>query len=303
MTSWQEYRPTPTFAMADVERWIELSLRKGWPLARVQAPEDVRAIAGVMAIDMLGDVEHDVVVRKIERFLAQEGAWLVGTPTRALQFLQEHGYLRSHGRMDHVRMDVTGSISRLRILDRMRAAQRILMRKRQEVRAQLQAKNRRQNRLRPVFSQERDEKWMRVALEQAQLAAQKGEIPIGAVVVGPEGLISCAHNETRTRNDPTAHAEILALRAASAKLANYRMPDVTLYVTVEPCPMCAGALLQARVARIVFGVAEPKMGALGSTLSLFEKIPLHRPIITTGILADRAKAIMQSFFARRRGSK
>lgn len=300
MTDWQDYRPTPTFAFADVEHWIALSLRKGWPIARVMEPQDVRAIAGVMVIDCLGRHPKEFVQKKLRRFFAQEGAWLQGSVKEALSFLQRENYLREKRASYVIAMDVTGHINRLRILDRMRVAQEILDRKRQEVRAQLQAKNRAQQRVRVVYSAQRDQKWMQVALRQARLAAQKGEIPIGAVLVGENTCISVGHNETRTTNDPTAHAEVVVLRRAGQQLQNYRFPQTTLYVTVEPCPMCAGALLQARVSRIVFGVAEPKMGALGSTLSLFEKIPLHRPNITRGVCQRRARQIMQDFFAQRR---
>ena len=142
---------------------------------------------------------------------------------------------------------------------------------------------------------------MRKALEEARLAAEAGEVPIGAVLVQGEQLLARAGNRTIRDCDPTAHAEIVALREAARVLGNYRMPGTTLYVTLEPCAMCAGAVVQARVDRLVYGADDPKGGAVSSCFSVLSHPKLnHRVDVTSGVLAEESAAILQSFFAERR---
>jgi len=143
---------------------------------------------------------------------------------------------------------------------------------------------------------------MRRALELAEEAARAGEVPVGAVLVGSEGeALGEGWNAPIALADPTAHAEIRALRAAAARLGNYRLPGTILYVTVEPCLMCAGALVHARVARLVFGAAEPRSGAAGSAFDALGSARLnHRVVVTGGILAGEAAAQLRAFFAARR---
>jgi tRNA(adenine34) deaminase len=145
-------------------------------------------------------------------------------------------------------------------------------------------------------------KLMRKALDEAQKAGQKNEVPIGAVLVAEnDELLSATHNQIINRQDPTAHAEILALREAAHKIGNYRLLNTTLYVTVEPCPMCMGAIIHARVAQIIFGTRDPKWGAAGSLYNFAEDQRFnHRPIIIEGICADECKKIMQDFFSSKR---
>lgn len=140
------------------------------------------------------------------------------------------------------------------------------------------------------------------ALVLAQQAAELGEVPVGAVLVSAGEIIAEAYNQPITACDATAHAEILALRQAGAKLGNYRLPGATLYVTIEPCTMCVGALIHARVARVVFGAAEPKAGALVSQMQLMDLAHWnHRLEFTGGVQAEPAAALMQAFFKARRG--
>jgi tRNA(adenine34) deaminase len=147
----------------------------------------------------------------------------------------------------------------------------------------------------------KDEKWMQYAIDQALLAKDKAEIPVGAVLVFNNEIISQAHNNPINLNDPTAHAEILALRKASYKQKNYRLPRTTLYVTLEPCMMCLGALIHARIERIVFGASDSKLGVCGSSIDLSSMLSFnHRVIIDGGILENECKTILQSFFKRRR---
>jgi tRNA(adenine34) deaminase len=146
-----------------------------------------------------------------------------------------------------------------------------------------------------------DREYMHMAIEQARAAALRGEVPIGAVVVLDDRILAAAGNRTITDCDPTAHAEIVALREAAVKVGNYRLTGAALYVTIEPCAMCAGALVQARVARLIYGADEPKGGAIRTCLQVLDAPGLnHRVAVTSGILAEEAVALVQSFFASRR---
>jgi tRNA(adenine34) deaminase len=146
-----------------------------------------------------------------------------------------------------------------------------------------------------------DEEAMEQAMAEAVAAAAAGDVPVGAVVVSEGRVVARARNERELRADPTAHAELIALRMASATLGRWRLSDATLYVTLEPCPMCAGALVAARVERVVFGAADPKAGACGSLYNLCTDPRLnHEVIVTPGVLADRAGALLSSFFDSRR---
>ena len=142
---------------------------------------------------------------------------------------------------------------------------------------------------------------MHLAIEQARAAGVRGEVPVGAVVVVEERIVGAAGNRTIADCDPTAHAEIVALRAAATALGNYRLTGAALYVTIEPCAMCAGALVQARIARLVYGADDAKGGAVRSRLQVLDAGALnHRVSVTGGILADESVALLQAFFAARR---
>ncbi len=149
---------------------------------------------------------------------------------------------------------------------------------------------------------EQDEKWMRGALKAARGAAEMGEVPIGACLVDEGGqLVSSASNRTITDSDPTAHAEILVLRDAARKAANYRLTGMTLYTTVEPCVMCAGAIVNARIKRLVFGAHDERYGAVETRFQLCDNDSLnHRIEITSGVLAEDCRTLMQEFFKARR---
>lgn len=144
--------------------------------------------------------------------------------------------------------------------------------------------------------------YMQSALELAAQAAGAGEVPVGAVVVKDGIIIGRGYNQPITRADPTAHAEVMAMRAASQALGNYRLTDCELYVTLEPCVMCAGAIMHARIKRVVYGARDPKTGACGSAIDLFAQPHLnHHTAVSGGVLADAAIAQLQDFFAQRRG--
>jgi tRNA(adenine34) deaminase len=147
-----------------------------------------------------------------------------------------------------------------------------------------------------------DEEWMRLALEQAREALEHGDVPIGAVVVHGDRVIGTGHNERELLQDPTAHAEILALREAAAALGSWRVLDSTLYVTLEPCAMCAGAIVLSRIPRVVYGTTDPKAGASGSVLDVTGDPRLnHRPDVVGGVLAGECGDLLRQFFAGRRG--
>jgi tRNA(adenine34) deaminase len=147
----------------------------------------------------------------------------------------------------------------------------------------------------------RDEYFMRLALREAERAPDHDDVPIGAVLVHGGEVLAAARNERELRGDPTAHAELLALREASAKLGTWRLLDTVLYVTLEPCPMCAGAIVLARVPRVVFGAPDPKAGAAGSVLDVLDEPRLnHRPAVARGLLAEESAELLRSFFAPRR---
>lgn len=143
---------------------------------------------------------------------------------------------------------------------------------------------------------------MRAALALAEQAAEKGEVPVGALVVDPEGVVIAeAHNAPIAEQDPTGHAEMLALRRAAKALGNYRLTGCTLVVTLEPCAMCAGAISHARIARLVYGTDDAKGGAVAHGPKLFDQPTIHhRPEVTGGVLADEAAALLRGFFAARR---
>lgn len=148
---------------------------------------------------------------------------------------------------------------------------------------------------------ERDALFMRQALDQARNAWALGEVPVGALVVKDGEVIATGCNQPIGNHDPTAHAEIMALRAAATILGNYRLPGCELYVTLEPCVMCAGAMMHARLARVIYGASDPKTGACGSVVNLFTQDQLnHHTQLTGGVLADECGSLLREFFAERR---
>jgi tRNA(adenine34) deaminase len=147
----------------------------------------------------------------------------------------------------------------------------------------------------------RDEYFMRLALREAERALEHDDVPIGAVMVQGGEVLAVTRNERELRGDPTAHAELLALRESSAKIGSWRLLDTILYVTLEPCAMCAGAMVLGRVPRVVYGADDPKAGAAGSVLNVLEEPRLnHRPAVAGGLLASQSAALLREFFASRR---
>ena len=147
----------------------------------------------------------------------------------------------------------------------------------------------------------RDEYFMRLALREAERATEHDDIPVGAVIVREGEVIAAGHNEREVRADPTAHAEMIAVREAARALGSWRVLDSVLYVTLEPCAMCAGAIVLARIPRVVFGTSDPKAGAAGSVLDVLGERRLnHRPHVQSGLLAEECADLLRAFFASRR---
>jgi tRNA(adenine34) deaminase len=148
-----------------------------------------------------------------------------------------------------------------------------------------------------------EDTFMQLALEQATLAEHAGEVPVGAVIVCNGEVVATGYNQPIVSHDPSAHAEIVALRKAASKLENYRLPECELYVTLEPCAMCAMAMMHARIKRVVFAAPDPKTGAAGSVIDLFSTSLNHHTQVHTGVLRDESSALLSAFFAKRRSEK
>lgn len=152
-----------------------------------------------------------------------------------------------------------------------------------------------------LIPQPEDVAWMRLAVVEAQAAAREGEVPVGAVIVCGEEVVAAAHNQRETLRDPTAHAEMIAITQAAESLGGWRLENCTLYVTLEPCPMCAGAIVQARVPRVVYGAIDPKAGAVESLYTLLTDSRLnHRCQLQPGVLQDECGELLREFFRSRR---
>ena len=155
-----------------------------------------------------------------------------------------------------------------------------------------------------ITATENDNVWMLQALKLAARAAELGEVPVGALVVLNGEVIGQGYNQPIASHDPSAHAEIMALRDAAQRVGNYRLPEAELYVTLEPCMMCAGAIVHARIARVIYGATEPKAGAVDSQLNSFSLVHInHRPLVTSGVLAEACSQQLSDFFKARRAAK
>lgn len=294
-----------TFSVPDLERFNELSLRRGLPFDRLlSTEEDLRIVLCSAFLSSAGQsAPRDDFLAEAARFLRAEGDWLSADAETLVRTAEDRGILAREGEALRNTIERPPQLTRERLIDELESAREILSRRRASMRAALQAKNREVNRPTVTIDEEADRRFMRIALEEADKAAALEEVPVGAVVTVDGEVVARAHNRTMTSGDPTAHAEVLALREAAKRLQNHRLTEATLYVTLEPCPMCAGALLNARVKRIVFGASEPRTGALGSVFSLFDLPELnHKPFVTRGVEAEEARRKLVAFFEARRKS-
>lgn len=291
-------------------RFNRLSLRRGITLEGLgRDPHDLEVFFDTVLLFVtdgaeLAQIDADGFAVRLSDFLARHAGWLKTDAAQVTEMLAACGRVVCKDEtcrmsLPAVAPDATlpGRIAGLwRRLDDERA------RNRARIRARLQEKNRTVNASRKIVIDERlDALAMDQALRMARLAAAGGEVPVGAVVVVDGNIVAAAGNEVITRHDPTAHAEILALRKAAALMGNERLAGATLYVTLEPCPMCAAAAAHARVDRVVWGADDPRCGAMRSVLDVAQKAHMnHRAAQTPGVCGDDCAALLKDFFRSRR---
>lgn len=294
------------YSVADIETFSALTIRRGSSLESLARTSNdyVRVVVGAWLLSVPKTVTRDEALTSAERFLSDPGQWLNVTPEALLTEALSLGLMNEGPEgLTHDLMPRPGVTAR-RLTDELESAQAILAARRARTREVLQAKNRAVNSGEPPVDDEADQRFMREALKEAQAAADAGEVPVGAVLVDNGVIVARAGNRTLRDGDPTAHAEMLVLREGAKVAKNHRLTNATLYVTLEPCPMCAGGIVQARPSRVVFGASDPRMGAVGGALSLFDLPGInHRPWVRRGVLADDAKALLTTFFAQRRTVK
>ena len=294
------------YSVADIETFSALTIRRGSSLESLARTSNdyVRVVVGAWLLSVPKTVTRNEALKSAERFLSDPGQWLNVTPEALLAEALSLGLMNEGPEgLTHDLMPRPGVTAR-RLTDELESAQAILAARRARTREVLQAKNRAVNSGEPPVDDEADQRFMREALKEAQAAADAGEVPVGAVLVDNGVIVARAGNRTLRDGDPTAHAEMLVLREGAKVAKNHRLTNATLYVTLEPCPMCAGGIVQARPSRVVFGASDPRMGAVGGALSLFDLPGInHRPWVRRGVLADDAKALLTTFFAQRRTVK
>lgn len=294
------------YSIADIEAFSALSIRRGSTIASLAkaSSDNLRIVTGAWLLFLPKAADEAAVRTSAERFLAGPGAWMNETPEGLVAAALESGLLEKTFEGFANGLAPRPNVTAARLTDELETAAAILAARRARTREALQAKNRAVNSGEPPVDDEADRRFMTEALAEARAAAQAGEVPVGAVLVADGRIIACAGNRTLRNGDPTAHAEMLVLREGARVMKNHRLAETTLYVTLEPCPMCAGAIVQARPGRIVFGATDERMGAVGGALSLFELPGVnHRPWVRRGVMAQEAKTLLADFFAARRGAK
>lgn len=296
----------PDYSTADIERFTALSIRSGAGLDSIArgSEDDLRVVAGAMLLGVpQGTFDRAALDAAVGRFLRDEASWLRADGTEVIALAKEWGLLDETPEGFVSRLEPRPQITRTRLLGELESAQMILTERRRRARETLQARNREVNaKPAPVVDPEADARFMAEALKEAQAAGAAGEVPVGAVLVKDGEILARAGNRTIRDKDPTAHAEVLVMRAAAAKLGNHRLTGTTLYVTLEPCPMCAGAIAEARCERVVYGAPDPRRGAVAGAFDLYAVPGVnHRPHVTAGIEAEPAAKLLADFFAARRG--
>lgn len=269
-----------------ISKFVKLSIRRGSSLASLsKSPDHLRIVVDTFratARDPLDPDEEDA-----KKFLAEAGNWITDTAQNLLEV--------SASSIEQIvrfpLLELTSAVEAFREEIRQKRKHKALSRE-EEVRLSR-------------IDRSRDEYFMREALVEAEKAHQAGEVPVGAVVVDKEGkIIGRGHNLVVAGHDPSGHAEIIALKNASQNLKNYRLDNCTIYVTLEPCPMCSGAIIGARLARLVYGAKDQKAGAAESVFKLFdEKRVNHHTDVTAGVLEEDCLRILQSFFVELRKSR
>lgn len=296
------------FDRDDMERFERCCLMRGIALDGLLKREeaaDTVAKAAVLAIaDGAQPLTRELAIERLCDFLSVEANWLQAEPARLFDWLLERGLIESLHESD-VRCRLQTDLKREQLQAYLSEKKREREQLREDKRTQLQEKNRLINApKRPDVDKDIDEAMMRLALQEARAAEERGEVPVGAVLVRGGQVVCADGNRVIERHDPTAHAEMLVLRQAAQLLENERVSDATLYVTLEPCPMCACALAHARVERVVWGADDLKNGGMGGRLDLARAAGLnHRAYGDAGILRDECEQMLKTFFARRRAER
>ena len=287
-----------------MERFLELSVREGWPVAKAAAsPEaDLRALLSGLALYLIearAKRPDAPLAEGAEAFLLGAGSFLRGSSDELLDLAARQGFLREGG----LNAEAAPGCSAGRLALEVEFAEQLRRERREKARARLQARNRAVNQP-PAEAADpgEDRRFMREALALAREAAAAGEVPVGAVVVKDGRVIGRGRNCSIAAHDPTAHAEVQAIRDAARRLSCYRLEGASLFVTLEPCPMCTGAIAHARIRRVAFGASDSKAGAMGGALNLIGEPALQRRVaVQGGVLEADCRALLQSFFRERRG--
>lgn len=308
------YRLPPSdCSIDDIERFTALSIRRGSTLASLarSSADALRSALAAASLALLAvstggaPISEREALAALDKLLAGPADWLAETSESLLAAVLSAGMAErdTAGRVQLLVGALPGA-SYSRLADEADCARAILADRRARRREAILAKNREANPAVPPGDPALDRRFMQIALAEAAKARDAGEIPVGAALARGGDLIAAAGNRTLRDCDPTAHAEVLVLREAAKRLGNHRLADLTLYVTLEPCPMCAGAICEARCRRIVYGASDEKRGALEGALRLFDLPGVnHRPRIEGGLFADEAAALLAEFFAAKRASK
>jgi tRNA(adenine34) deaminase len=302
-----------------LERIAQLALRQGVHLSTLQqkAGGDLELLFASAALAFPADasLSERQANSILQRFLATAGVMVATDHVELRRWMVDLGYLRRSDYGTDYRQGALPSrlVEAAEGLDFERIAEAVLLarqRNESEREARRQAWLAQQIQVTehsndaPSIKADIDETYMRLALDQAHNAWALSEVPVGAVIVKDNQVLATGFNQPIGNADPTAHAEIRAMRAAAQLLANYRLIDCELYVTLEPCAMCAGAMQHARIKRLIYGAADPKTGACGSVIDLFAEPKLnHHTIVRGGVLADQSARLLASFFAERRELK
>ena len=287
-----------------MKRFVELTVRKGSTLASLERhnPEDLHVVLEAFLTYLPDDlISASTALTKAQEFLDGAGDWLRETPVsillqslkKGLIFEATVGY-RKNSRDRYTRAELEDAVL---LEEERRETLRNVMQK------ALQQRNREINSKKRQTSPY-DQQFMREALEFAREAARVGEVPVGCVIVKDGAIIGVGRNRSIEDNDPSAHAEVIAIRQASQALENYRLSGCTLYVTLEPCQMCSGAIVQSRMTRVVVGCMNPKAGCAGSILNLLDMPEFnHQVELTTGVMEEECSQMMKSFFKELREAR
>ncbi|MCG5031404.1 tRNA adenosine(34) deaminase TadA [Mesosutterella sp. OilRF-GAM-744-9] len=295
--------PPEWIGRAELDRFLDLTVRGGWPIARLPSAEapDRRAVLAVYALYLLADPEGgpEAAARS---FLSSAGSFLSGTPSELAALARAEGWIGPDGL---ARAAASPGFSARRLALEVEFAENLRRDRREQIRRALQRKNSLVNAPRsPEPAPGEDERFMREALLEARRAGSAGEVPVGAVLVSGGEVIGRGRNAPLALHDPTAHAEVQAIRAAGAGCSNYRLSGCTLYVTLEPCLMCAGAIAHARLGRVVYGAPDPKAGAFGGACDVRGLAPYPRHLaVAGGVLECECAGLLRDFFANRRRSQ